>query len=492
MSTLNPNDANLTNTESPETSAPAMSSAPSAPQGAPMQGGNVNPYSQTNFGYNPYPQAPYTYPAPGTYPAAPQYPYPQGAPAEARPKKKGLGTGAIVAIILACAVLFTALGFFGSQIMSGSSASASSSEAMPQTPSDPSVPSENSTVPSTMSPSESLMIVREAEPMELTVAPKNGNTMSIPDVVDKTADSVVEITTEVVATSLYMQQYITSGAGSGIIISENGYILTNNHVIADATSITVTLKNGDTFPAALVGLDEDLDIALLKVDATGLTPAEIGTSSDLRVGQTIIAIGNPLGQLGGTVTSGIISALERSITIDGTTMSLMQIDAAVNPGNSGGALFDEEGTLVGVVNAKSSGNGVEGIGFAIPIDSVMEILDDLVNYGYVKGRPAIGITMVDISTSQMAYMYRVSELGPYIYSVNEGGSAEAAGLQSGDRILSVNGVAVSSAAEVKEQITGVSVGSTITMEVSRNNQTLSIKVVMGEYIPAAIRDRINN
>ncbi len=405
-----------------------------------------------------------------------------------------------IAIILICAILFGCIGYGGAEfVRSLRQRPSSSSQTQPdnrtQTPQNdngskgnlPSLP-DTSSVPS----GGSLLTIEEVEPMTLTVAPKDDAVLTIPQVVEKTADSVVEITTEIVATSPFMQQYITSGAGSGVIIAENGYILTNNHVIADASSITVTLHNGDSYPAVLVGLDEDLDIALLKIEATGLTPAMIGTSSDLLVGQTIIVIGNPLGQLGGSVTHGIISALERNITIDGTTMTLMQIDAAVNPGNSGGALFDEAGDLVGIVNAKSGGNNVEGIGFAIPIDNVMEIVDDLLNYGYVKGKPALGITMIDITTSQMAYMYQVGELGPYIYSISEGSAAEQAGLERGDRIVSINGVEVNNAAEVKEQVSGVSVGDTLTMIVSRNGQSVTVTVTMGEYIPNGIKGRITS
>lgn len=462
-----------------------------------------NPYSAQNP-QNPY-QNPYSNPYQGSYQGQAPYqnpynPYPQQIQQPTPPRKKGITLRGTIALILVCAILFGCLGYGGAEfVRSLSQRSSSSTQTQPSDQGQGSAPSQrgNETTPSTPDTSslpsggsDSLLTIEEVAPMTLTVAPSDEDTLTIPQVVEKTADSVVEITTEIVATSPFMQQYITSGAGSGVIIAENGYILTNNHVISDATSITVTLHNGESYPAALVGLDEDLDVALLKIEETGLTPAVIGTSSNLLVGQTIIVIGNPLGQLGGSVTHGIISALERNITIDGTTMTLMQIDAAVNPGNSGGALFDESGDLVGIVNAKSGGDNVEGIGFAIPIDNVMEIVDDLLNYGYVKGRPALGITMIDITTSQMAYMYQVGELGAYIYSVAEGSAAEQAGLQNGDRIVSINGTPVSNASEVKTQVGTVAVGETVTIVVSRNGQEVKVTVTMGEYIPNGIKGRI--
>ncbi|MBQ1368821.1 MAG: PDZ domain-containing protein, partial [Firmicutes bacterium] len=210
------------------------------------------------------------------------------------------------------------------------------------------------------------------------------------------------------------------------------------------------------------------------------------TSSDLLVGQTVVAIGNPLGQLGGTVTQGIISALDRSITIDGQTMTLLQIDAAINPGNSGGGLFNAQGNLIGIVNAKSTGSEIDGIGFAIPIDNVMNVIDDLKTHGYVTGRVAIGISMIDINSDQMAWMYRVNELGVYVYRVTANSPAAQGGLTSGDRIISINGTQVSNSTECKAAIQSTSVGDTITIVVSRNGQEVTLSVIAGEYIPEGV------
>ena len=200
--------------------------------------------------------------------------------------------------------------------------------------------------------------------------------MTIPQVVELVADTVVEITTTNIVTDRFYGQYVTSGAGSGVIIREDGYIVTNHHVIEDARSVTVRLTDGSEFSASYVGSDVANDIAVIKINATGLTPAR-GSSSELTVGQDVIAIGNPLGTLGGTVTDGIISALDRKIKVDGYEMTLMQTNAAINPGNSGGGLFNMSGELIGIVNAKQSDTGIEGLGFAIPISVVNESLEKI-------------------------------------------------------------------------------------------------------------------
>lgn len=227
------------------------------------------------------------------------------------------------------------------------------------------------------------------------------------------SDSVVEITTESVQTGSYFNQYVATGAGSGVIISADGYIVTNDHVISGANSIAVRLHDGTTLDAALVATDAKTDLAVIRVQAQGLIPATLGTSADLVVGQPVVAIGNPLGRLGGTVTDGIISAKDRVISIDGEHMTLLQTNAAVNPGNSGGGLFDAQARLVGVVNSKSSGSDVEGLGFAIPIDTARPVIEQLITQGYVSGRPSLGMELVELTsyrsaifagTGRLAYM----------------------------------------------------------------------------------------
>lgn len=314
--------------------------------------------------------------------------------------------------------------------------------------------------------------------VEHTSADSSKNTIS--DVASAVKSSVVEITTEVVSTNRLMGQYISEGAGSGVIVTVDGYIVTNHHVIDGANSIKVTLNNGQSYAAKIIGDDAQTDLAVLKIDVSGLTPAIFGNSDNLTVGQTAIAIGNPLGQLGGTVTSGIVSALDREVEIDGQTMTLLQTSAAINPGNSGGGLFDDNGNLIGVVNAKSSGSDIEGLGFAIPCNTVKSIISDLMQYGYVKGRVSLGISVVDISNAQTAWMYRVSETGLYISKVQSGSDAQKAGLQVGDKITSFNGAEINSEADFSKAIKSCTVGSTVTITIRRNGMDYEVNITLSE------------
>lgn len=209
--------------------------------------------------------------------------------------------------------------------------------------------------------------------------------LTIPEVAAAVKPTVVEITTETAMSYRYgrgrmVGQYISEGAGSGVILTEDGYIATNYHVINGANSVTVRLSDGTEYPASVIGASEMDDLAVLKIDASALTPAVMGDSSNLLVGDGAVAVGNPLGELGGTVTDGIISALDREITLDGVSMTLLQTSAAINPGNSGGGLFNLRGELIGIVNAKSAGSEIEGLGFAIPINAAQPILERII-YG---------------------------------------------------------------------------------------------------------------
>lgn len=320
-----------------------------------------------------------------------------------------------------------------------------------------------------------------ATPVSTTTAAESGIVAAVADAV---GNSVVEITTEVVTTGSFMKQYISEGAGSGVIISKDGYIMTNKHVISGANKITVTLKDSKTYDAKLVGYDTEIDVALIKIDANDLTPVTFGDSSKLQVGELAIAIGNPLGQLGGTVTDGIISALNRDITIDGETMNLLQTNAAINPGNSGGGLFNSNGELVGLVVAKSSGSDVEGLGFAIPSNDVKDVVEQISKYGYVKGRVDVQMSFVDVNTPQLAMMYRVSKTGLYVSKVESGSNAEKAGFKSGDCILSVDGKEVSSSTELSKILDSHSVGDTLSVKVLRDGMNVDIKWTLAEYVPS--------
>jgi len=298
--------------------------------------------------------------------------------------------------------------------------------------------------------------------------------LSIEEAAAMTKDSVVEITTEMVSRSGRMGQFISTGAGSGVIISSDGYIVTNNHVVSGAQTITVRLSDKEEYKATLIGTDAKTDLAVIKIEASHLQPAIFGNSTNLVVGETTIAIGNPLGELGGTVTSGIVSALDREITIDGETMSLLQTDASINPGNSGGGLFNLYGELIGIVNAKSSGSDIEGLGFAIPIDTAKTVIEQIIAYGYVKGRIDTGFVLVDVPDAQTAMFYRVNKLGLYISkSVNSE-------FQSGDIITAVDGQSVKGLSDFNQLISKYAVGDTVEITVSRSGKSMTLPLTLQE------------
>lgn len=314
------------------------------------------------------------------------------------------------------------------------------------------------------------------------------NGLSAATVVHRVADSVVEITTETIVRSEWIGQYVTSGAGSGVIVSADGFIITNNHVIENADSIVVTLTDGTKYEACLIGTDDETDIALLWIDAAGheLTVATMGASFDLVVGEQILAIGNPLGSLGGTVTEGIVSATAREISIEGTDMTLLQISAPINPGNSGGGLFNMAGELVGIVNAKCSSDDVEGLGFAIPIDTAYEIICQLYQYGYVRGRASTGLTLLDATSTQISYRYFSSQYkGVYVYA-----SELTDELKYGDLILNVDGQDITSSSQIKALLRDKRVGDSMEFVIYRNTglkwTQLTVTVILGEKKPADV------
>lgn len=298
--------------------------------------------------------------------------------------------------------------------------------------------------------------------------------------------SVVVITTEQVVYSQYSwygQQQVESGAGSGVIISSDGYILTCAHVVSGASNVTVTIDDVD-YPATVIGEDESSDVAVIKIEAQGLTAATIGDSDVLKVGEQVLAVGNPLGELGGTVTGGMISALDRSVTIQGTnsvnTMSLIQMDASVSPGNSGGGLFNMAGELIGIVNAKSSSSDAEGLGFSIPINDAVKVAQDLVEHGYVSGRPYLGISYYAVTSAQSAAQLGVNSYGVYIVTVEEGGPADKGGLKAGDRIVSMNGAEVMTSTDLTSALQLCNAGDTVEITVARSGQMRTCTVTLGE------------
>lgn len=305
---------------------------------------------------------------------------------------------------------------------------------------------------------------------------------SLSDVASAVTPSVVVVTTEQIVTDNYFWggQQVLSGAGSGVILTTDGYIVTNYHVVEGAQQITVTLHDDSTYTATVVGSDQQSDIALLKIDATGLTPAVLGDSDSVQVGEVVIAVGNPMGTLGGTVTDGIVSALNRDISVEGNEMTLMQTSAAISPGNSGGGLFNTNGELIGIVNAKYSDEDAEGLGFAIPVNTMKTVVQDLLENGYVTGRPALGITVITVGDVQTAMQYGVSSLGVYVNSVDEGSGAEAAGMKAGDRIVSIGTQLVESTDDVTNALKAYNVGDVVEVQVDRGRELITLQVTLGE------------
>lgn len=363
-------------------------------------------------------------------------------------------------IVLICSIVFSAIlglggGVIGHQLMDGNLLNSQKPE------------------------SSSNDIAMDQTPIELSQESYNRAA-----VVQKVYSSVVEITTSAINTSMFMPQQVISGAGSGVIITTDGYIVTNHHVVDGATAIETTLSNGETYQAKLVASDAQTDLAVIKIDASELNAATFGDSGQLVIGQSVLAIGNPLGSLGGTVTEGIISALDREITIDNESMTLMQISAAVNPGNSGGGLFDEQGNLIGIVNAKvssdSSGDPIEGLGFAIPCNLVKEVSGELIDHGYVSGRVELGVTLIHIEDERTAMMYRVSKTGIYILQVVSGSNAANAGLRSGDYLVSINDTKITSTDDVEHILEKTSPGDTLTITIERDERPKTIEIFMAE------------
>ena len=401
-----------------------------------------------------------------TVPSTPRHTEtPVQKPERVKKERKGMSKGGIALLLVICILFSGAAGFGGSWLANNMNKNGNGSAGEYETTS-----------------SDSMIIHKVS-----TETQTSGETLvdkTTADITTEVADTVVEITTESMQTSSFYGQYISQGAGSGVIISKDGYIITNNHVIEDATSIKVTTRSGDSYDAKLIGTDAQVDIALIKIEATDLPTAVFGDSGTLKVGDKAVIIGNPLGTLGGSVTEGIISALDRSIAIDGTTMHLMQTDAAINPGNSGGGMFNGQGELAGIVVAKSSSESIDNIGFVIPINTVLDILGDLKDYGYVRGRAYTGMSFIDLTNQMYAwYYYRNSEAGVYISSVDSGSNAESAGFRAGDRIVSVDGHSISSSSDIDSIISGKSVGDKVTFVLDRSGSQGTIELTLEEQIP---------
>lgn len=311
------------------------------------------------------------------------------------------------------------------------------------------------------------------------VSPEGAQTPRM--VYENNAKSVVAVSSTV-QTNYYGQTREGTSSGSGFIISDDGYVVTNHHVVEGATDVTVTLSTGDEYTAKVIGSDSLNDVALLKVEATGLPAVKLGSSDKLAIGDMVCAIGNPLGSLTATLTVGYVSGKDRQVTTDNSTINMIQTDAAINSGNSGGPLFNMYGEVVGITSAKysgttSSGASIEGISFAIPIDDVMSIIDDLQEYGYVTGA-YLGVTVTDTDAAA-AKLYGMPT-GAYVNSVEDGGAADRAGVQPKDIIIGLGDTDISNRTELTRVLRRFKAGDTTTITVIRSGERMTMDITLDE------------
>ncbi|MBO7253756.1 MAG: trypsin-like peptidase domain-containing protein, partial [Clostridia bacterium] len=303
------------------------------------------------------------------------------------------------------------------------------------------------------------------------------------DAVEKVSQSVVSIKVLNNQYDIWGGEHTLEGNGSGVIVSDSGYIATNYHVIEGAEKISVFLSDNSEYTATIVGKDSKTDLAVIKIECDkGLKPVVFADSSTLRLGDFVFAIGNALGKYSGSVTMGIISSLSRSVKVNSETMEMLQTDAALNSGNSGGGLFDSHGYLVGIVSAKEANSESEGVGFAIPANVAKTVVDDIIVHGYVTGRPTLGFETVDITSMREAQYYGVEWIGVYISSVKENSFGETAGLKSRDYIYSVNGEVISSTNRLEEILEESSIGDTLLLEIWRGKSSIDVILIIGEEV----------
>ena len=368
-----------------------------------------------------------------------------------QPKKHHGGVGRVVALILSCAVISAACGFGGAILAQNSSRTGKTT-------------------------------VQQSNRTAATVSVKkvDGQTLMTPsEVYASTVNSVVSINCSAVSTNIFGQQTESASSGSGFIYTADGYIVTNQHVVANASSINVTLYNGDTYPATLVGSDSDYDVAVLKIDAKDLPAVTLGSSTDVNVGDTVLAIGNPLGELTFSMSQGIVSCVNRAINVEGTPFNMIQVDASINPGNSGGPLMNLYGEVVGIVSAKYSSYAdttVEGLGFAIPINDVQSIIKDIIENGSVGNKAYMAIT-AGTMTQQMAAQYKINATeGVFVYSVEDGGAGDKAGLKLGDVITKLNDTQITSMEDLSAAKKGFKAGDTVTLTVLRDGKEITTQL----------------
>ena len=374
------------------------------------------------------------------------------APAPESPKKRGFfhrTAVKVTALILACAVAGGLAGWGGAAI-AGSSTSRTA--------------------------------IQQSSRQPVSVQVKNvaGQTKMEPsEVYASVVNSAVSINCSATSTNIFGQQTQTASSGSGFIITEDGYVVTNYHVVSGASSVEVTLYNGDTYDATVIGGDSDYDVAVLKINASGLQPVTLGESADVNVGDTVLAIGNPLGELTFSMSQGIVSSCDRAINVDGTPFNMIQVDCSINPGNSGGPLVNLYGEVVGIVSAKYStysSTTVEGLGFAIPISDVRSIITDIMENGAVTDKAYMAITAGTMN-EQMAAQFNIDVTeGVFVYSVVEGGAGDKAGLRLGDVITKMNDKTLTSRQDLSAAMKGYRAGDTVTLTVYRGGQYIEVEL----------------
>ena len=374
------------------------------------------------------------------------------APAPESPKKRGFfhrTAVKVTALILACAVAGGLAGWGGAAI----AGSSTSRTAIQQS---------------------------SRQPVSVQVKNVDGQTKMEPaEVYASVVNSAVSINCSATSTNIFGQQTQTASSGSGFIITEDGYVVTNYHVVSGASSVEVTLYNGDTYDATVIGGDSDYDVAVLKINASGLQPVTLGESADVNVGDTVLAIGNPLGELTFSMSQGIVSSCDRAINVDGTPFNMIQVDCSINPGNSGGPLVNLYGEVVGIVSAKYStysSTTVEGLGFAIPISDVRSIITDIMENGAVTDKAYMAITAGTMN-EQMAAQFNIDVTeGVFVYSVVEGGAGDKAGLRLGDVITKMNDKNLTSRQDLSAAMKGYRAGDTVTLTVYRGGQYIEVEL----------------
>ena len=408
----------------------------------------------------------------GPQPSASQQ-APQPEPA---PQKKSGKAGKVVALLLACALVGGGSGWGAAALASKNSGSAAAA-------------------PAAASSDASVMLEGQRQTAALQVASVDtSKLLTASEVYAQNVNSTVGITTSI-TTNYFGYQTTAAAAGSGFILTQDGYILTNYHVVESSSSIKVTTYDGTSYDAQLIGYDESNDVAVLKVDATDLTPVVLGDSDTVSVGDSVVAIGNPLGELTFSLTAGAISALDRPVTLSsGTTMNLMQTDCAINSGNSGGALFNMYGEVIGITNAKysssssSSEASIDNLGFAIPINQVRSIVESIIQNGYIV-KPYIGVSVSDVSSESQSYGL---PQGAAVRSVVENSPAAEAGLQENDIITAANGDAITGSNDLVKLVKAASTGDTLELTVYRQGQTITVTLTVGEQkqdaLPAQTTD----